>query len=83
MRYQDYKEYTENQYIPRKDHRKHIGLDISDIPGASPVNLKIIKGVKRSGYFPDNKVLNDYYNKESSGARKNAVDEAYERFNGP
>lgn len=43
--------------------------------------MKIIRGVKRQDYFPDNKVLNDYYNKESTGKKQSG--EGYERLNGP
>jgi hypothetical protein len=54
-------------YVPRKDTSKHIGLDIKDIPGASPKDLKKFKGIRRRDFFPQDKVMNDFYNKESHG----------------
>jgi len=55
---------------PRKDLNSHIGLNVNDIPGAVPKNLKIIKGTKRQDFFPYDEVTNKYYNKEAVGKIK-------------
>ena len=65
--YKDYNEYVSKAYVPRKDLSKHIGLNTKDIIGASPANLKEIRGLKRSDFFPHDKDINDYYNKETHG----------------
>ena len=65
--YKDYNEYISKAYIPRKDLSKHIGLNSQDIQGASPTKLQEIRGLKRSDFFPNDKDINDYYNKETHG----------------
>jgi hypothetical protein len=52
-----------------------MALDIKDIPGASPTDLKKIRGLKRSNFFPNMKNMNDYYNKETHGG--NISEKAY------
>jgi len=42
-------------------------LDAKDIPGTSPKDLGAIRGVKRRNFFPQDRIMNDYYNKESHG----------------
>jgi hypothetical protein len=67
MKFGSYQDYVEKSKQPRKDGSKHIGLDSRDIPGASPKDLKKIRGLKRLNFFPHEKSMNDYYNKETHG----------------
>ena len=56
-----------SNYVPRKDHNRHIGLDASDIDGSSPKTVKLVGGLKRANFFPHEPVTNEYYNRESHG----------------
>ena len=40
-----------------------MGLESRDIEGASPRDLKTIKGLKRSDFFPHIPEVNDFYDK--------------------
>lgn len=54
--------------MPKKDGSKHIGLDKQDIPGANPKSVyNRGRGLKRKDFFPMDRALNDYYNKETHG----------------
>ena len=65
LQYKDYSNMVRMTDIPRKDTSKHIGLDVKDIQGAGPKNLKAIRGKRRQDFFPNNNVMNKYYNKEA------------------
>jgi hypothetical protein len=40
VKFDSYSDFVEKSYQPRKDGRKHLGLDVKDIDGASPKDLK-------------------------------------------
>lgn len=62
----------EKSYIPKKDTDKHISLNVKDIPGAQPKNLKVIRGLKRLDFFPHEQHMNQYYNRETHGGNISA-----------
>ena len=53
--------------MPKKDGSKHIGLDKQDIPGANPTSIMNGRGLKRKDFFPLDRALNAYYNRETHG----------------
>ena len=66
-KYGEYKDYKQTLYTPKKNLSKHIGLDIKDIPGAQPKNYGNLKGKKILNFWPHDKAINDFYNKEATG----------------
>lgn len=54
-----------SNYVPRKELGMY--MNANDIPGTSPRSNKVIKGVKRAEFFPQEPVTNEYYNKEARG----------------
>ena len=51
-------------YVPNKPN---LALNVADIPGTSPRDLKHIGGLKRYDFFPNEPVTNNYYNREANG----------------
>jgi hypothetical protein len=58
-----YNEFLSHQYNPNKHQRMHIGLDVSDLPEAQPNGLKRNKGKRTRDFFPQDRDLNNYYNR--------------------
>ena len=50
---------------PYKFTIKHNQLDVKDISGASPKQLLKQKGRKKQDFFPENEVMNNFYNSQA------------------